>query len=272
MVMPDKKDLIHYHNVFEKELFSILNYWIHYAVEKDGTGFYGAVGLDNKPVFDAPKSCVLNARILWTFAEASIFYPGNAYGEIAERAFRVLQEHFKDKDHGGYFMMVDSSNKVTDPIKHTYAQAFVLYALSKYYESNPHDRLRRIIEDFFEFIDGKAKDPDNPGYLEAFTREWDIYNENRMADNNEPKSMNTHLHLLEAYAAVYKVLPSKNIEIKLRHLIDLFLGSIIREDGHLGIFFNEDFMETEQSRSICSFGHDIEASWLIWEAIEISGR
>ncbi len=271
IIMPDKNELNYFRKVFEKELFSILNYWMHYAVEKNGDGFYGAVGLDNKPVDDAPKSCVLNARILWTFSEASMMYPDIGYEEMAQRAFRVLQNNFKDNLHEGYYMMLDSSNKVIDQVKHTYAQAFVLYSLSKYYESNPHKGLLKIIEDFFNFLDDKSKDPNNPGYLEAFTREWELYEENRMADNNEPKSMNTHLHILEAYAAVYKVLPLDIVEERLRHLIDLFLNNIIRADGHLGIFFTEDFTETENSKGICSFGHDIEASWLIWEALEILG-
>jgi penicillin-binding protein 1C len=165
IIMPDKNELNYYREVFEKELFSILNYWMHYAVEKNGDGFYGAVGLDNKPVEEAPKSCVLNARILWTFSEASMMYPDIGYEEMAQRAFRVLQNNFKDNLHEGYYMMLDSSNKVVDQVKHTYAQAFVLYSLSKYYESNPHKGLLKIIEDFFNFLDDKSKDPNNPGYL-----------------------------------------------------------------------------------------------------------
>jgi len=269
--MPDKKELIHYRKIFEKELFSILNYWMHYAVDEDGGGFHGAVGLDNKPVENAPRSCVLNARILWTFSQASLMYPERGYEEIARKAYGVLQKDFRDNTHKGYYMMLDASGQVLDPVKHTYVQAFVLYALSKYYETHPHDGLLKIVEDFFNLLDDKSKDPQNPGYLEAFTREWELYEINRMADNNEPKSMNTHLHLLEAYAAVYKVLPKESVEARLRHLIDLFLEKIIRGDGHLGIFFNEIFDEINDSRAICSFGHDIEASWLIWEAIEILG-
>ena len=265
------QELSKYRNIFEQELFSILNYWMHYAVEQNGDGFYGAVDLENMPVKNAPKSCVLNARILWTFSQASIMYPENGYDGIARRAFSVIQKDFRDGVHNGYFMMLDSSNNVLDPLKHTYAQAFVLYALSKYYESNPHSGILKIIEDYFIFLDGKARDPHFPGYYEAFSQDWILLGENRMADNDEPKSMNTHLHMLEAYAAVYKILPNEAVEVRLRHLLDLFITRIIRPDGHLGIFFDENFNETEKSRAVCSFGHDIEASWLIWEALEILG-
>ncbi len=269
--MPALSELLKYRDVFEKELFSILNYWMHYTVEKDGDGFYGAVDMNNQPVMDAPKSCVLTARILWTFSEAAITYPDNEYGPIADRAYFVLERYFKDKENDGYYLQLDSSNNLLDPVKHTYAQAFVLYSLAKYYQYKPRKVILKQIEEYFIFFDEKVRDKVKPGYLEAFTRNWQLIEENRMADNNEPKTMNTHLHVLEAYAAVYKVLSTEVVKNRLSDLINLFLNKIIRPDGHLGIFFDEDFNETEESKSICSFGHDIEASWLIWEALEILG-
>jgi mannobiose 2-epimerase len=265
-------ELKRYQEIFARELHeNILAYWMQYGVEKEGNGFYGAVNLDNEPVLSANKTSVLNARILWTFAAAAKQCPGKGYEEMAHKAYRVVTEDFADKDHGGFFMELDSGNKVASDIKHTYAQAFVIYALSKYYEFHPADEAMQNIQDFFCFLDKKAKDPDHPGYLESFTRNWEAIDENRMADNNEPKSMNTHLHVLEAYAAVYRIWKDKLVQQRLSELLELFLHQIIREDGHLGIFFFEDFTETENSKGICSFGHDIEASWLIWEAAEILG-
>jgi mannobiose 2-epimerase len=128
------------------------------------------------------------------------------------------------------------------------------------------------IQDFFLLLDGKTKDPDNPGYLEAFTRNWNLVEENRMADNNEPKSMNTHLHVLEAFAAVYKVWEGDLIKQRLTELLGIFIQYIIRQDGHLGVFFSSDFAETDDSKGICSFGHEIEASWLLWKAADILGN
>ncbi|TNF44375.1 MAG: N-acyl-D-glucosamine 2-epimerase, partial [Bacteroidetes bacterium] len=154
-------------------------------------------------------------------------------------------------------------------IKHTYAQAFVLYALSKYCELRPSDELLKEIINYFFFLEEKTKDTGNPGYLEAFTRDWQLYSENRMADNNEPRSMNTHLHLMEAYAAFYNVSKNELAGKRLKELLLLFIEKIIRPSGHLGIFFNEQFEEADSSKGICSFGHDIEASWLLWEAAEI---
>jgi len=270
--MNNKAELKRYKDVFEKELHNnILSYWIKYAVEKDGYGFHGAVKLDNNVVPWARKSCVLNARILWTFSEAARKYPGKGYEAIAHRAYRVVTNDFDDDEYGGYFMEISFDNQVVNDIKHTYVQAFVLYALSKYYEFNPANEVLMIIKDFFFFLDATTKDQGDPGYFESFTREWKIFEENRMADNNEPKSMNTHLHLLEAYAAIYRVWEDKHVRKRLAELLNIFINNIIRESGHLGIFFSNKFIETEASCGVCSFGHDIEASWLLMEAAEILG-
>ena len=265
------KEFKEYRKRFENELFNILEYWNRYAVEKGGKGFYGAVDMDNKPVLSANKSCVLNARILWTFAAAAKAYPRKGYEEIAHLAYTVITEDFADKEFGGFYMELSSTNDVVNDIKHTYAQAFVIYALSKYYEYNPQEEVMRKIQDFFWFLDDKTKDPYNLGYLESFTRKWEIIEENRMADNNEPKSMNTHLHVLEAYAAVYKVWKKEVVRKRLTELLQIFINNIIRDNGHLRVFFTSEMKEAESSKGICSFGHDIEGSWLIWEAAEILG-
>lgn len=248
------KELKEYREKFENELFNILEFWKKYGLEKEGKGFYGAVDIDNKPVLSANKTCVLNARILWTFAAAAKAYPGKGYEEMAHLAYKVVTEDFADKDFGGYYMELSSSNEVVNDIKHTYAQAFVIYALSKYYKFNPQEEVLKKIQDFFHFLDDKTKDPDNPGYLESFTRNWEIYEENRMADNNEPKSMNTHLHVLEAYAAVYKVWKGELVRQRLTDLLQIFVNNIIRDTGHLGVFFTSGMEETETSKGICSPG------------------
>lgn len=266
-----KAELIEYRQYFKEELFSILDYWIKYSVDSKGDGFYGAVDMENKPVETANKSCVLTSRILWTFSEAARIYEDKRYADIAELAYRVINNHFKDRKYGGYFMELSPDNNVINDIKHTYSQAFVIYSLCKYYELTRSDKILNEIIEFYTLLNEKTADHKHPGYFEAFTRSWKQYTENRMADNNEPKSMNTHLHLLEAYSALYKILRDDNIRSKLSGLLEIFTSDIIRDTGHLGIFFDNHFKEVESSKGICSFGHDIEASWLIWEAAENLG-
>ena len=268
-----KNELKQYRDFFSNELHEdILPYWMKYGVEKNGHGFYGAVDLDGNPVLTANKTSVLNARILWTFSAAAMLEGNEEYAAIADKAYRVVTEDFEDKERGGYYMELSADNRVANEIKHTYAQAFVIYALCKYYEFRPLDSVMQKIQGFYMLLEDKTKDPENIGYLESFTRDWKIYGENRMADNNEPKSMNTHLHVLEAWAALYKVWKDPKVELRLTELMNLFLDKIIRENGHFGIFFDEAFSEVAASKGICSFGHDIEGSWLLWEAAEILGN
>jgi len=127
------------------------------------------------------------------------------------------------------------------------------------------------IRQTFELVEEKTKDPSGPGYFEAFSRDWNRIEENRMADGNEPKSMNTHLHLLEAYTGLYRVWKNERVKGRLTELLEIFLDHIIRDTGHFGVFFDENFQEVEASRAVCSFGHDIEGSWLLWEAAETLG-
>jgi cellobiose epimerase len=266
------EELSNYRKLFKSELIDdILSYWIKYSIEKDGEGFYGAADIEGNPVLTANKSCVLNARILWTFSEAAIRFPDKEYDMMADRAFSFIEKYFADKQSGGYFMELNPDNTVASDIKHTYAQAFVIYALCKYYEFRPDPVVMESIRNYFRLLEKHAKDRINPGYFEAFTRDWKLYDQNRMADNNEPKSMNTHLHIMEAYSALYKVWKDETVKLRLTELLKLFIDRIIRSDGHLGIFYDEKFNETGASKEICSFGHDIEATWLLLEAAEILG-
>ena len=261
-----RSELATYRTIFENELRNnILSWWIQYSPDHTHGGFYGAADLEGSPVLMANKSCVLNARILWTFSAAALRYGDTNYRFMADRAWQVIQEHFADTEHGGYFMELKPDNTVSSDIKHTYAQAFVIYAMCKYYEFNRSVEVLEVIKQFFSLIESKAKDISNSGYLEAFTRNWMPFSENRMADNNEPRSMNTHLHILEAYAALYRIWKDELVRRRLHELMILFTDKIIRHDGHLGIFFDESFREAESSVAICSYGHDIEASWLLWE-------
>jgi len=265
------EELKRYQNIFETELNNILSYWKTHALEEDGNSFYGAVDLNGKPVLTANKSCVLNSRILWTFSEAAKIFDRDDYCEIAGVAYNVISNNFYDSQHGGFFMELSPQNKVENDIKHTYAQAFVLYSLCKYYELKQTESVLDQIKHLFQLLEEKTKDPKNLGYFESFNCEWIKIEDNRMADNNEPKSMNTHLHVLEAYAALYKVWKNDNVKHRLKELLEIFINKIIRKNGHLGIFFNNEFDEVDASKGICSFGHDIEASWLLWEAAEILG-
>jgi len=267
-----EKELQGYYNVFRHELTdNILAFWTKHVVDQSNGSFHGAVDRIGNPDLTAPKGCVLFTRILWTYSASARLLNNSQYAELADRCYRVITRHFQDAEHGGYFMELDAEHGPLNTIKHTYAQAFALYALCEYYRMNKSVEVLDTIKSFFLLLDEKTKDPEHPGYFEGFTRDWKPIGENRMADGNEPKSMNTHLHVLEACTAVVRVWDDPAPRQKLRDLLEIFLRYIVREEGHFGLFFEADFSESPSSRSICSFGHDIEGSWLLWEAAEVLG-
>ena len=268
-----QSDLIKYRTIFETEVReNILPFWIKHGVDQERGGFHGEVDLAGNPIKTANKACVLVTRILWTFAAAARVFDDQEYRVLAKRAYDMINCSFSDREYGGYYMQLSYDCKPVEDIKHTYSQAFALYSLCEYYRLEPTDALLDQIQQVFHLLEEKTKDPNHPGYGEAFTRQWNPIEENRMADSNEPKTMNTHLHMLEAYASVYRIWKNERVGQRLRELIDIFLEYIIGDSNHFKIFFHDDFTESNQSKGITSFGHDIEGQWLLCEAAEILGN
>lgn len=257
--------------VVEQEIEQILSYWLTHAIDEENGGFYGAVDLNNQPIQGAEKSLVLNARILWTFSKAAKQFNNPDYSRIARRAYQTLTQTFQDYQWGGYFSTLSAAGAPIDKNKMAYHQAFVLYALCQYQQFAPSAQVMAKIQNQFKQFEHKMKDPILPGYRESFSQNWKINHTNPIATHNEPKTMNTHLHIVEAFAALFTVWPAPVVRRRLGELLRLFISHMLRPSGHLGPFYNRAFQESKHSSAICSFGYDIEASWLLLEAAEILG-
>jgi mannobiose 2-epimerase len=165
---------------------------------------------------------------------------------------------------------VDNKGKMLDGRKQIYGLAFCLYGMAEYYKVTGDGMALHIAKDLFDYIERFSFDKKQGGYIEAFTREWAPMDDLRLSekDNNEKKTANTHLHIVEAYANLYMVWPDKLLREKIIGLLDIFDKYLIsKENYHLNLFMNEDW---ELRSSLQSFGHDIEASWLLQECAEIS--
>jgi mannobiose 2-epimerase len=209
---------------------------------------------------------------LWTFSAAYNLTKSEAYLKTAERAFEYLSDHFIDKEFGGVFWTVDYKGNPLDTKKQIYALAFAIYGLSEYYISSKNEKALSLAIDLCNSILKYSYDIENGGYMEALTRDWKEIEDLRLSnkDANEKKSMNTHLHLLEAFANLYRVWKNEKLEEKISELIYIFLNQIIdRDTHHLILFFDEKWNPKSQ---IVSYGHDIEAAWLIEEAAKIIGN
>lgn len=254
---------------FQQELANILRYWATYVPDHEHGGFHGQLANDNQPNPLAPKGSVLNARILWTFAAAYGHSHDPAHLAVARRAYEYLTTRFFDLDLGGVYWTVDYLGQPLDTKKQIYALAFSLYGLAEYYRASRDEAALNHAQALFRTIEARSFDRLRGGYLEAFARDWQPLGDLRLSakDANEKKTMNTHLHVLEAYATLYQVWPDPELRQQLKALLLNFADHIIDpQSHHLTLFFNESWQPKPDA---VSFGHDVEAAWLLLEAAEV---
>lgn len=255
----------------EDELHRILHWWITRMVDEQGGGFYGRIDGRGRLYPEAERGVIMYSRILWTFAAAARLTGQALYRQVAERAYHYFRHCFWDQQEGGVFWSVDADGQPLQIRKQIYAQAFAIYALAEYYHlTRDEGSLHQALEIFW-LVERYSRDAVNGGYWEAFARNWGPTADLRLSekDANEAKTMNTHLHVLEAYTNLLRVHRDHALTDALNNLIDCFLTRFIDPDTHhLRLFFDE----TWQCKSkMVSYGHDIECSWLLGEAAGVLG-
>ena len=279
---------------------NILPFWLEKMQDNENGGFYGRIDGSGVLHPDAEKGAILNARILWTFSAAYRVLEKKELLEAATRAKDYLVDHFIDPEYGGVYWSVDYKGEPLDTKKQFYAIAFAIYGLSEYARATGDREALEYALDLYDCIEEHAFDDEQNGYIEACTREWGKIGDMRLSelDANYPKSQNTHLHIMEAYAnllrclkemraqeqcdyvpAIGSVLPvgisvppetMVSVEGALRNIISIFIDKILNpETNHLDLFFDMDW--TRGAGHLESYGHDIECSWLLHEAALVLG-
>jgi mannobiose 2-epimerase len=251
---------------------NILPYWMNTMTDETHGGFYGRRNGNDELIEFSDKGVILNTRILWTFSHACRVLKNspahNQYLQTATRAFRYITDNFTDTENGGLYWMVNFQGKPVYTKKQVYAQAFGIYAFTEYFRATSDQRALDQAITLYRLLEEYSYDSVEGGYLEAFDRDWTLLEDLRLSDKdaNERKTMNTHLHVLEAYTNLYACWKNVQLGQQLKKLILIFLDKIINKNNHLDLFFDECW--TIKS-SVISFGHDIEASWLLQEAAEV---
>ncbi|MEX2369897.1 MAG: AGE family epimerase/isomerase [Bacteroidales bacterium] len=247
---------------------NILPFWLHHTPDREHGGFIGHIDFEGAPSPRANKGSVLNARILWTFSSSFRILKQPEYLASADRAYDYIKNNFLDREWGGVFWKLDYQGNPLDPKKQIYAQAFTIYGMTEYYRATGNQEALDIAVGLYLDIEKHSFDPVKNGYFEAFTRNWELEGDLRLSekDLNESKTMNTHLHILEAYTNLYRVWENSELKVQLRNLVYLFTNYFLNESGHLNLFFDEDW---NLKSDLVSFGHDIECSWLLHEAADV---
>ncbi|MFH6994319.1 AGE family epimerase/isomerase [Flavobacterium sp. FlaQc-48] len=253
-----------------EELDSILKYWSKHTLDHENGGFIGQIDYNDHIIANTEKGSVLNARILWTFSSSYKITKKEDHKKIAQRAFEFLSDYFYDPEFGGLFWSIHTDKTPKDTKNQIYALAFAIYGLAEYYAISKEDKALEIAINLYLKIQEHSYDPENKGYFEALTRDWQPIDDLRLSDKdaNEKKTMNTHLHIVEAYANLFKVWKDKTLQNDIIELLQTIEKHFINtESGHLRLFFDENWIEKPD---VISYGHDIEASWLLLLCAEIS--
>lgn len=246
----------------------IIPFWSGLKDEENG-GFYGYMGYDLKLDKKADKGVILHSRILWFYSKCYSVLKDKNCLELANHAFEFVKNHSIDYDNGGVYWMLDYKGNPVDTMKHTYNIAFAIYALSAYYNASGEKFALDLAYKLFDDIE--ANTLDEYGYREAFSKDWKLISNDALSENGlmADKTMNTILHLIEAYTELLKAGKNPRVESRLRFLLSQVSDKVFDADNDmLKVFFDT---KLEVIGDIHSYGHDIEATWLIDLACETIG-
>ena len=244
----------------------LIPFWQGLKDEENG-GFYGYLSYDLKLDKKAVKGCILNSRILWFFSNAYMVLGDPSLLESAAHAYQFLKEHCVDDKFGGVFWSLTYDGKPEDTTKHTYNQAFSIYALASYYDASKNPEALEIAWKLYDLVESKCKD--EYGYLEAFTRNFEPEENDKLSENGviAEKTMNTLLHVFEAYTELYRVTKEEKVARQIRFMMDIIKDKVFnKEIGRQEVFFDKTW---NTLIDLYSYGHDIETAWLVDRGLEI---
>jgi mannobiose 2-epimerase len=283
--MPSFDPLLFCSQLEDELVTNILPFWMQHTVDRVNGGFFGAVTNDLKIHNEIPRSAILCARILWTYASAYRRYGDEKYLSMATHAYDTLRKTFWDPQYGGVYWTVDAEGAPAVPSrrtgslgpngvldrKHHYAQAFAIYGLAEYYKATQDRGSLTMAQDLFRLLEQHGFDPLYGGYIEGSSRQWEALADMRLSERDLDcrKSMNTLLHILEAYTNLMRMWAEPELKKQHRALMQVFFDHVIDpREGHLKLFFDDQWNSLLPH---VSYGHDIEASWLLVEAAEVQG-
>ncbi len=244
----------------------IIPFWLSMRDNLYG-GFYGLLDFDLNLNKQADKGVIQGSRILYFFSDASISLKSVPLAEAAEHAYKFMTKYCFDETFGGVYWSVTFDGKPSDTVKHTYNQAFAIYALSSYYALSKNPLAIDKALQLFYLIESKCKD--SYGYLESFNRDFTPSQNDKLSENNviASRTMNTLLHVFEGYSALYRQTKNSDVKNALLGILDIYRKHVFNNTlNRQEVFFDSDY---NSLIDLHSYGHDIESSWLIEQGCQL---
>ena len=265
-------------------LEKILAAWYPRCLDNEHRGFHENFAEDWTRGRTKSKFLVFQARMTWVPAAVTLAYPQHRkqYVEYVGHGLRFLAGSLWDAANGGFVDRTDAAGKPDRqrmPWKQMYSLAFGIYAAAGAYEATGDDKTLDLAKAAFRWIDRHAHDPEHGGYFEHLTAEgqpvaMDIPSEPLgrglpLIGHVGHKSMNAHIHVLEALIALRRVWDDAHLTERLDEVFQIVRDKIAMPGGHLAMFCSRDFTPVDERSS---FGHELETAYLLLEAIEVLDR
>ena len=245
------------------------------AIDPTRGGYHQNYAEDWSYIPKGDRAVVYQARLTWTAAQAVARYPAQAkrWTAYSNQGLDYLNDHIWDAERGGFFWGLDATAPYApeqNGLKNMYGHAFGIYACAANYQHTRNPKALSLATKAFEWLDAHAHDGVNGGYREILDRDGVMITA-ATGSVRRPgqKSMNTHIHILEALTGLYEVWPDPTLRTRLEEVFLIVRDKVAKPDGHLEMFFQPDW--TPIPRAL-SFGHDIETGFLLVEASSVLGR
>jgi cellobiose epimerase len=255
---------------------NIIDFYLPASIDQKNGGYLESLR-DGRFVATGEKFLTLQARQLWFFSTLAIEgYEKEKALSAAQSGFKFLQARMFDPVHGGYYSKVTDDGSPRDTRKHAYLNSFALYGLTAYAQATRDPAALEAAGRLFHVLDEKAYDRQNGGYIEFFYRDWtpvEDRTESGYVGAIGHKTYNTHLHLLEAFAELYRAWPDNLLARRLQELITINTSTVRypRADSNVDAFHRDWQVVVEPRNLRASYGHDVECAWLTLDAVRTLG-
>ena len=236
-------------------LDNLLPWWATKTPDYVNGGFYGRINAQDSVFAEADKGGILNARILWTFSAAYRITKDTSYLRLATRAKDYCIKHFIDKEFGGVYYALDYKGVPSSTGKNLSTHTHFINAFSEYARATSDREALETARALFETVEKHAFDKEANWYIVDFNREW---------EKMPRRVLVTTPPFVKARTNLYRVWPEERMAERLRFIVETFLDKIINPDlYHLNYVIDENWNTISE---VESYGHDIEAAWMLREA------